>query len=498
MNHSTFSPDGNKATRIERDALGSLEIDAEAVHGIFTERAKKNFQISGIVAERNFIKALALIKKAAAAANIQLGTLDRQKGAAIIAAATEVAEGNWDSHFPLDVFQAGAGTPFNMNCNEVIANIAISRLGGKKGDYALVHPNNHVNMAQSSNDVIPTSIRIATLFSMQALKPEIARLDLEFRKKAEEYKGVVKTGRTHLEDAVPIRFDQVFNSYANALENCTGKIKASEASLLELGIGGTAVGTGINTHPEFKSKTISYLREYTSLNFAAASDSILTTWSASAFLEASSSFRLLATELIKICNDLMLLNSGPKTAIAEIILPEVEPGSSIMPGKVNPSIPECAIMACYQVLGNDNAVMEAAKSGQMELNVMTPLIAFNLLWSAKLLTNTAKMLSNHCVKHIIVDRKRSGELLHAGLSLVTALNPYLGYEVCAEIVKISATTGKTLKEAILENRLMSAEDLEKILNATAMTEPGQTDQLLKEKIQNSTTLAEFRQKLKIS
>lgn len=479
--------------RTEKDALGSMEVPDGAYYGIFTERAKRNFKISGIRAERNFIRALALIKKAAAAANVELGVLDEKTGQAIISAAAEVADGEWDGEFPLDVFQAGAGTPFNMNCNEVIANLAIEKLGGRKGQYSLVHPNNHVNMAQSSNDVIPTTIRIAVLFSLQPLIIATGKLAAEFRNKAARYSGIVKTGRTHLEDAVPITFGQVFNSYANTLDNCCRKIEAAKDPLLRLGIGGTAVGTGINTHPKFKELTVAKLGEYSGLKFCVAEDSILTTWSASAFLEASGSLRLLATEVIKISNDLMLLNSGPKTAIAEIILPEVEPGSSIMPGKVNPSVPECAIMVSHQVLGNDFAVAEAAKSGQMELNVMTPLIAFDLLWSARIMANTLGMLNGLCVKGLAVDAGRSQLLLESGLSLVTALNPYVGYDVAAEIVKIALKENKALPQVIIENGLIDEGDLKTILDAKTMTEPGLVDKELQERLQNSEGLKKFRQ-----
>lgn len=483
----------NSPTRKEKDALGSLEVPADAHYGIFTERARQNFRISGIKADRDFIRALALVKKAAAAANLELGLLDKKIGEAIISAAAEVADGKWDSEFPLDVFQAGAGTPFNMNCNEVVANVAIVKLGGRKGDYSLVHPNNHVNMAQSSNDVIPTAIRISALFSLQPLTNAVGRLAVEFRNKAEQYSGIVKTGRTHLEDAVPVRLGQVFSSYANALDSCLSRIETAEESLLQLGIGGTAVGTGINTHPQFKEKIVARLSEYTSLKFSVAADSILTTWSASAFLEASSSMRLLAIEVIKISNDLMLLNSGPKTAIAEIMLPEVEPGSSIMPGKVNPSIPECAIMVCYQVLGNDYAVAEAAKSGQMELNVMTPLIAFDLLWSARIMANALDMLGELCIRGMVADATRSQQLLEKGLSLVTALNPYVGYEVAAEIVKIALKEDKPLTDVIIENKVMEKSDLGKILDPKAMTEPGLVDTELQRRINSSESFKQFKQ-----
>ena len=328
-------------------------------------------------------------------------------------------------------------------------------------------------------------------FSLPSLHAGTGCLAAEFRKKAAQHAVVVKTGRTHLQDAVPITFGQVFGSYASALENCAARVKAAEDSMLQLGIGGTAVGTGINAHPGFKEIVVAKISKYSGLNFSAAADSIFTTWSGAAFLEVSSSLRMLATETIKICNDLMLLSSGPKTAIAELVLPEVEPGSSIMPGKVNPSVPECAIMACYQALGNDYAIAEAAKSGQMELNVMTPLIAFDLLWSIKLLTNALVMLAEKCVSGIEVDAGRSKQLMGKGLSLVTALNPYIGYEVAAEIVKISLALDKSLTEVIIENRIMAWEDLQKVLDPKAMTMPGLVDIALKRKIQESEEFKRF-------
>ncbi len=479
-------------TRKERDSLGELDVPSDAYYGIFTQRASENFKLSGIRASRNFIKALGLIKKAAASANVRLGQLDKTLGEAIIKASSEVADGKHDKEFILDVFQAGAGTPFHMNANEVIANRAIEILGGKKGDYKFVHPNNHVNMGQSSNNVIPTSIRISALLQLPELISEADGLAASFEKKAGEYYDVVKVGRTHMEDAVPVRFGQVFGSYASSLRRRIGSLNATSGALLELGIGGTAVGTGITAHPHFQMETIEELKKYTGFGFFPPRDNIELTWSCSSFAEMSASLRLLATELIKTSNDLILLNSGPKTGISEIILPEVEPGSSIMPGKVNPSIPEAAIMACYQAIGNDHAVAAASSHGHLELNVMTPLIAFDLLWTIKLLTNTCRMLRTSCVEGIKVDEKRCTALVEQSLSLVTALNPYIGYEVAAELVKISLAENKPLKTVIGEKNIIPEECLDKILSPEAMTSPSTVDKEMQKKIQSNPSFIKFR------
>jgi aspartate ammonia-lyase len=478
-------------TRKERDSLGELEVPIDAYYGIFTQRASANFKISGIRASRNFIKALGIVKKAAAAANVKLQQLDKKTGEAIIKAATEVEEGKHDKEFVLDVFQAGAGTPFNMNANEVIANRAIELLGGFKGDYKTVHPNNHVNMGQSSNNVVPTALKISLLLQLKPLIKELEKIIVAFENKAKEYENVVKIGRTHLEDAVPIRFGQVFRSYATSLKKSLQKIKNYSNSLLELGIGGTAVGTGITAHPDFQKKTIEELRR-TGFDFYPAEDNVELTWSCSSFLELSGGLRILASEMIKIANDLMLLNSGPKAGIAEIALPEVEPGSSIMPGKVNPSIPEAVIMACYQVLGNDAAVASAARHGHLELNVMTPLIAFDLLWSAELLEKTVCMFRTFCVEGIRVDKKRCKELVDQSLSLVTALNPYIGYEVAAELVKISLQENKSLKAVVKEKNIIPDEYLDKILEPKTMTSPIAVDKELQQKVQNNPGFIKFR------
>ncbi|MBI3034284.1 aspartate ammonia-lyase [Candidatus Woesearchaeota archaeon] len=479
--------------RTERDAIGELDVDSDAYYGIFTERARRNFQISGIKARPAFIRALAIIKKSAARANMQLGLLDRGMAAAIMESADEIIGGRHSGQFPLDVFQAGAGTPFNMNMNEVMANLAIEKLGGKKGQYGIVHPNNHVNMAQSSNDVIPTAARLAVLFEIDALIAELRLLEKEFGAKAEQHKRTLKVGRTHLQDAVPMTFGQVFSSYSSSIGKCTGRLQQAKGELQELGIGGTAVGTGINTHPKFKSLIIGELKKETGLDLRIAQDTIETTWSHSAFLNFSSSLRTLSAELIKICDDLMLLNSGPKAGIGELTLPEVEPGSSIMPGKVNPSITECLKMICFQVIGNDLAIMESSKAGNLELNVNTPLIMHDLLWSIGMLANGARMLRECCIEGIAVNKERAESLLESSLVLGTALNPYFGYEIVAEIVKISLQQNKPLREVIVENRLVSDNDLGRILDSRQMVSPNESDRELAARIKSSESLQRFRE-----
>ncbi len=462
-------------TRIERDSLGEIEVPDTVLYGAFTTRALRNFQISGIRANKEFISSIALIKKAAAHANMKLGILDKKLGNAIVQAADEIILGKYMDEFILDVFQAGAGTPFNMNTNEVIANIAIKNLGGKPGDYHLVHPNNHVNMAQSSNDVIPTAIRVSVLLTLPGLIEELEKIISAFQERSKEYNSIIKIGRTHLEDAVPIRFGQVFDGYWASLERCIERIKNAEKGMLELSIGGTAIGTGINTHPDFKKTVISELTKLTGLEFYQG-NSVMLSWSMASFVDMSNALRMVAIELNKISNDLRLLNSGPKTGIAEIILPEVEPGSSIMPGKVNPSIPETVNMVCFQVIGNDHAISLAAEAGQLELNVMTPLIAFDLLWNIELLTRTTRMLRVDCVSGIIVDKKRCSELLENSHAMATFLNSYMGYENVAELVKTALAENKSLRQVLLEKDIIPEKYLNEILDPMKMTEPGIIDE----------------------
>ena len=477
--------------RLEKDSLGEIEVPENVLYGAFTTRASRNFKISGIRAKPEFIKSIALIKKAAAIANMKLGVLDKKTGKAIVTAADEVIEGKYSDQFILDVFQAGAGTPFNMNMNEVIANVANIKLGGKPGDYNLVHPNNHVNMAQSSNDVIPTAIRLSVLLTLSPLIEELEKISVQFHAKSKKYDHVIKVGRTHLEDAVPIRYGQVFGGYAESLGKCIVRLAASENSMLELGIGGTAVGTGINTHPDFKKTIISELNKLTGFQFYKG-NSIMLHWSMAGFVDVSGALRILAIELNKISNDLRLLNSGPKTGLAEIVLPEVEPGSSIMPGKINPSIAEAVNMVCFQVMGNDHGVSLAAEAGQMELNVMTPLIAYDLLWSIELLMNTVRMFRVDCIEGMEVDEKRCAELIEKSHALATVLNPYIGYENVAMLVKAALAENKSLRQVLIEKDLIPDKYLNEILDARKMTEPGVIDKRVVEGIRKHSSKKQLK------
>jgi len=485
--------------RVEKDSLGDVMVPDDAFYGSFTVRAMKNFQISGIKAHKEFILSLARIKKCCAIANMKLEQLDKKKALAISAAADEIINssavyGTFEELFPLDVFQAGAGTPFNMNMNEVLANIASDKLGKKKGTY-LVHPNNHVNMAQSSNDVIPTAVRLACLVLLPRLEHELASLIKEFGKKARHYKDIVKVGMTHLEDAVPITFGQVFYSFAHSLEEALKKVRASKDSLSNIPIGGTAVGTGLNAHPKFKVTVVNELSKETNHKLRPANDSIQLTWSMQDFLELSSALRIIAVELNKISNDLRLMNSGPNTALAQISLPEVEPGSSIMPGKVNPSIPECMNMICFQVIGNDTAVSHAADASQLELNVMTPVIAHNLFTSIEILTNGIKMLNDLSIRGLKVNEERCQELLEKNPVIATSLNPYLGYEVVAELVKIALRENKPIRQIVQRYNLVQDNLLDKLLNAKKLTQPLVADTKLADKIRASNGYKNFRESI---
>lgn len=483
------------ADRWEKDSLGTLKVPSDAYYGIFTQRAKENFRLSSQRVPLSLIHALVLIKKAAANVNTQLGLLDKKLGTAIVAAASDIFKDKFAEHFPLDIFQAGAGTPMNMNVNEVLANLATEKLGGKKGEY-VVHPNNHVNMAQSSNDVVPTAIRLAVALQTPALLVELVQLADTFEKKAKQYDNIVKVGRTHLQDAVPIRYGQVFHAYANAMRKAIAKIEHAEKCLYALSIGGTAVGTGLNTHPKYRKMVIEELAKLTKLPLEPCHDTVEDSWSMTCFVEYSNSLRMLALDLGKICDDLRLLASGPYAGMNEIRLPEVEPGSSIMPGKINPSIPEAVNMVCYQIVGNDAAVIAAAAASELELGVMTPVIAHNLLSSVELLTNALQTFREKCVAGLTVNRERCEELLLKSPIIATALNPYLGYEVVAELVKLSIRDNRPIKDLILLKGLMGKQDLATLLDPKTLTAPSVVDQKLIKKIQSSEGYRKFRNSLR--
>ena len=448
--------------RTEEDFLGKVEVPSDAYYGAFTARAASTFKISGQKVDLRIIRAYIMIKKAAALANSELGVLDKKIAGAIVKACDETLAGKFNNQFILDAFQAGAGTPMHMNINEVLANRATELLGGKRGQY-LVHPNNHVNMAQSSNDVTPTAIRIAALLEVKYLLNEIETLQKSFEKKAKQYEKLIKVGRTHLQEAVPISYGQVFDAYAKSMFFDTNTMSASFGNLSDLGIGGTAVGTGINTHPKFKEKITAHLSKLTGLKLKQADSSVQTTHDMNAFLLSSAALRSYATTLNRIANDLRLLVSGPKTGIAEIILPAVEPGSSIMPGKINPSVPEAVNMVCFQVMGNDFVILQAANSGQLELNFMTPLIAYNLMQSLDLLKNATKMFREKCIEGLRLDAGRIKEHFGSSFAYATAFNPVLGYSVVSKLVTEAYAKNKSLKQLIIEKKLLDVRDVDKII-----------------------------------
>jgi aspartate ammonia-lyase len=457
-------------TRTERDSLGDLDLPEDVYYGIQTARAIENFPISGLRPFPALVTATVLIKKAAARVNSELGGLDPKIAAAIEAAADEVLAGKLRDQFVVDPFQAGAGTSHNMNANEVLANRAIELLGGRKGDYSVVHPNDHVNMGQSTNDVFPTAMRLAALMLLDELFPVLRALKEAFSKKAAEFDHIVKSGRTHLQDAVPVRLGQEFGAYAKAIEKNRNRIAQAADELREIGLGGTAAGTGLNALPGYRKKVVEELSRLTGEPIRPAEDYFEAMQSMSPFVQVSGALRTLATDVIRIANDIRLLSSGPNTGLAEINLPAVQPGSSIMPGKVNPVMAEMTNMVCFQVLGQDAAVAAAAQAGQLELNVMMPVIAFNLLMSLGILTNALRVFRERCVEGITANEERSRWYVENSVSLVTALNPKIGYSRAAEIAKRAIAKGKTIRETIVEEGLLTDEELATVMDTYAMTE----------------------------
>jgi len=460
------------ATRIEKDSLGQKEVPADAYYGLQSVRAMENFPISGLRKHSRMVEAMAMVKKAAAFANAELGLLKPEVSKAIGAAADEVLAGKLRDHFVVDVYQMGAGTSFHMNVNEVLANRAIELLGGKKGDQTIVHANDHVNMAQSTNDVIPTAMRIAARLLLQELLPVLQDLQTTLGAKAKEFDGILKSARTHLQDAVPIRLGQEFAAYAVTIGRCRELIAAAARSLEELGIGGSAAGTGLNTHPQYRFKLVEYLRAWTNINWRNAPDMREAMQSNLPIAEASSALRLLALELTRICNDLRLLASGPTTGFAEIVLPAVQPGSSIMPGKVNPSMAEMLNMVCFQVIGNDLTVAMAVQAGQLELNVMMPVMAYNLHHSIEILKNALRAFIDRCVVGIVADADRCRRYAESSMALATALNTYVGYARAAEVVKRALREQKTIIDVVRDEKLLTEPQIAQILDPIKLTEPG--------------------------
>ncbi len=458
--------------RIERDSMGEVRVPAGAYWGASTQRAVENFPVSGLRFPRPFIRALGLLKGAAAAVNAELGLLEGRVAEAIAKAAEEVERGDLDAHFVVDVFQTGSGTSTNMNANEVIANRATELLGGERGS-KLVHPNDHVNMGQSSNDVIPTAIRLAALLGFaEDLVPALGRLEAALRAKAEAFDDVVKVGRTHLMDATPVRLGQEFRAYADQVRRGIERIGSASERLADLPLGGTAVGTGLNAHPGFAGRVVARVAERTGLPLRRMEDPFEGMGSQDALVEASGALRAVAASLFKIANDVRWMGSGPRAGLGELRLPALQPGSSIMPGKVNPVIPEVVRQVAVQVYGNDAAVAMAGALGDFELNVMLPVMAHDLLWSIDLLTRAAEVFRGKCIEGLEADPARARELVEQSFPIITALVPRIGYERAAEIAKEALATGRGVREVAAERRVLPPEELEEALDVRKMTEGG--------------------------
>ena len=458
--------------RIERDPLGTREVPDEAYWGIQTLRAIENFPISGLKASPDLVTATVAIKRAAARANAALGRLDTRVAGAIVAAADEVLAGGHRDQFVVDVYQAGAGTSHNMNTNEVLANLAAERLGGRRGAYDVVHPNDHVNMGQSTNDVFPAATRLALLMATAGLIDAARALSATLADKARAFAHVLKTGRTHLQDAVPMTLGQEFSGYASCVARGADDVAWAREQLLELNLGATAVGTGLNAGPDYVDQVIAELRQSTGLAVQAAGDRFRVTQSMGDVLAVSGAVRRLAVEIGKIASDLRLLSMGPRAGIGEILLPAVQPGSSIMPGKVNPSIAEMVNQVVFQVIGCDTTIATACEAGQLELNVMMPVIAWNGLHAVTILREASRAFADRCIRGLQADEARARELLDRSTAMATALSPYIGYAATADLAKTAVATGRSLRDLALERGLLPAERLDEILSIEAMREPG--------------------------
>ena len=462
----------HEATRTERDTMGELQVPAAAYYGIQTARAVENFPISALRLPRPMLRALGMIKRAAAQVNEDLGFLDPKLAQGIRAAAQEVIEGRLDEQFPVDIFQTGSGTSSNMNANEVIANRAAELLGGARGA-KIVHPNDHVNLGQSSNDVLPTAIHIAALEEIDHhLLPALSHLERALGAKAKEFDGIVKIGRTHLQDATPIRLGQEFSGYARQIELGISRVQRTRGSLEELALGGTAVGTGLNAHPEFAPRVIALLAKETGCALKEAQNHFEAQAAQDSLIEASGALKTVAVSLMKIANDIRWMGSGPRCGIGEIIVPATQPGSSIMPGKVNPVIAESVMMVAAQVIGNDVAITVAGQAGNFELLVMLPVMAHNLLESILLLSRASENFARRCIEGIEADRERCQATIEESLAMCTALAPEIGYDAAAEIAKEAHKTGKTVREVAEAKKVLPADRLKELLDPWRMTEPG--------------------------
>jgi fumarate hydratase class II len=462
-------------TRMEKDSMGEMSVPASALYGASTQRAVVNFPVSGYRFSREFIRALGLIKWAAAQANRDLGLLDPERARLIVQAAEEVVEGKFDDHFPLDIFQTGSGTSTNTNANEVIANRCAQLAGKPIGSREIVHPNDHVNMGQSSNDVIPSAIHISAAELLQnSLLPALTKLHEAFEAKTKEFWGIIKIGRTHLMDATPVRLGQEFSGFAQQIAYAEQRVEKAITVLRELALGGTAVGTGLNRPIDLPAKIMKLLQQRTGIAFYEAKNHFEAQGGKDAVVEASGQLKTIAVSLFKIANDIRWLGSGPRCGIGEIQLPATQPGSSIMPGKVNPVLCESMMMVCAQVIGNDAVITWAGANANFELNVMMPVMAHNLLESIRLLANVCTAFREKCAAGITANKQRCEELVELSMAMVTSLAPKIGYDRAAEIAKESAKTGRTVREIATEKNVLPERELESALDPVKMTEPGDT------------------------
>ena len=453
-------------TRIEKDSLGELEVPAEAYYGVHTCRSIKNFNVAGERIPMELIHGMVKLKCACARANLALGLLEAKKADAIETACRRVLAGEFDQQFPVDVFQAGSGTSSNMNVNEVLANVANEELGGQRGDRHLIHPNDDVNKGQSTNNIFPSGIRVACVDLSVGAITSLRRLIGELMQKAGEFADIIKSGRTHLQDAVPVTLGQEFGAWAHALNKDVRRIEQAREKLLEIGEGGNAIGTGVNTKKEFRAFIARELGAFTGEPYRAAENGIEITQFLTDLAEMSSALRLTAMDVGKVCNDLRLLASGPNTGLAEIVLPPVEPGSSIMPGKINPSICEAANMACMQVMGHDHAVQAGCAAGQLELNTHMPLVGFNLVRAMRILDRCCVMLADKCIRGITAEKQTCYDYFETSGGLGTVLNPKLGYDKVAELVKESLKTKKTVRQLVVEKKIMTDAEFEKLVQTS--------------------------------
>jgi aspartate ammonia-lyase len=461
-----------KPMRIEKDFLGEKEVPAEAYYGIQTMRAVENFPISGYKIDSELIRAMAVVKKAAALANMEVKQLPPRLGNAIVQAAEELLAGQWHDQFVVDPIQGGAGTSINMNTNEIIANRAIELLGGTKGDYFTVSPNSHVNMAQSTNDAVPTAVHIAVLTSIGKLLQTLGQLHQQFEAMAAKFDPVIKMGRTHLQDGVPIRLGQEFGAYAKVLGRDIKRIEQTRQHLYEINMGATAVGTGLNADPRYIERVAELLAELTGLPLVKADNLVDATQNTDAYTEVSAALKVCMINMSKVANDLRLMASGPRTGLGEISLPARQPGSSIMPGKVNPVMCEVVNQVAFQVIGNDHTICLASEAGQLELNVMGPVLVFNLLQSLSMMNQVFQVFRTHCLEGLEANEERCKQYVEQSVGVITALNPHLGYETAARIAREATLTGKSVRELCLMYNVLSEEEINFILDPYEMTHPG--------------------------